>query len=194
MVPSGRDLYALEPNHQELDRISGNGHVTRVVDFSKTFPGNTDWRGPSAIARYRDALYVGTLTPFPIRVGAAQVFKVNPKTGHFSVFADGLTTVLGLAFSNTGALDVLENVRRAGQPSARAGTDRQDQGPPPHNNHNRPECAYGYDIRPGWQPLRFGQWLRCSAWRRRGVEDHAVNAARCSCTADLTDIRMVIGE
>jgi hypothetical protein len=49
-VAVGQTLYALEPNHQELDRISANGQVSRVVDFSSFFPGNTDWRGPTAIA------------------------------------------------------------------------------------------------------------------------------------------------
>jgi hypothetical protein len=52
MVSVGRDLYATEPNHQELDRIAPNGRVSRVLDFSKSFPGNTDWRGPTAIARH----------------------------------------------------------------------------------------------------------------------------------------------
>ncbi len=32
----------MEPSHQELDRITADGHVSRVIDFSKTFPGNTD--------------------------------------------------------------------------------------------------------------------------------------------------------
>jgi sugar lactone lactonase YvrE len=54
------------------------------------------------------SLYIGTLTPFPVKVGAAQVFKVDPATGHFSVYAADLTTVLGLAFGHDGALYVLE--------------------------------------------------------------------------------------
>ena len=147
MVAAGRDLYALEPNHQELDRISGNGHVTRIVDFSKTFPGNTDWRGPTAIARYRDALYVGTLTPFPIHVGAAQVFKVNPKTGHFSVFADGLTTVLGLAFGKNGALYVLETSVGPGNPAPGRGQIVRIKG------HHRRTIATGLSVPTG---ITFG--------------------------------------
>jgi len=38
-VTAGRDFYAVEPNHQELDKITGDGHVSRVADFSKFFPG-----------------------------------------------------------------------------------------------------------------------------------------------------------
>jgi hypothetical protein len=109
MTRFGRDLYATEPNHQELDRISSDGQVTRVVDFSKTFPGNTDWQGPTAVVRHGDSLYVGTLTRFPTVLGAAQVFKVNPRTGQFTVFAGDLTTILGLAFDEDGALYVLQS-------------------------------------------------------------------------------------
>jgi hypothetical protein len=38
-VTAGRGFYAVEPNHQELDKISGDGHVTRVIDFSAFLPG-----------------------------------------------------------------------------------------------------------------------------------------------------------
>jgi sugar lactone lactonase YvrE len=87
-----------------------------VVDFSQAFPGNTDWRGPTAVVRHGDSLYVGTLTPFPTVVGAAQVFKVNPRTGQFSVFAGGLSTILGLAFDEDGALYVLQSKPVTGFP------------------------------------------------------------------------------
>ena len=107
-VAVGRTLYAVEPNTQDLVRIEANGHVSRIVDFSTFFPGNTDWRGPTSIAYHDGWLYVGTLTPFPVMPGKAQVFKVNPRTGAFTVFADGLSTILGLTFDKNGALYVLE--------------------------------------------------------------------------------------
>lgn len=107
-VAVGRTLYAVEPNTQDLVRIEANGHVSRIVDFSTFFPGNADWRGPTAIAYHDGWLYVGTLTPFPVTPGKAQVFKVNPRTGAFTVFADGLSTILGLTFDENGALYVLE--------------------------------------------------------------------------------------
>ena len=120
-VAAGRDFYAVEPNHQELDRITANGHVSRVIDFSKTFPGNTDWRGPTAMTSRGGSLYIGTLTPFPVKVGAAEIFKVNPRTGQFSVFATGLTTALGLAFGADGALYVLEMSVKNGGPAPNTG-------------------------------------------------------------------------
>jgi hypothetical protein len=118
---AGDRFYAVEPNHQELDKITADGRVSRVVDFSRFFPGNTDWRGPTALTSHAGALYVGTLTPFPVTVGAAQVFKVNPATGHFTVYAAHLTTVLGLAFGHDGALYVLEMSVHNGGPAPATG-------------------------------------------------------------------------
>ena len=120
-VTAGRGFYAVEPNHQELDKITASGHVRRVIDFSKTFPGNTDWRGPTAMTSRGGSLYIGTLTPFPVKAGAAEVFKVNPRTGRFSVFAAHLTTVLGLAFGPDGALYVLEMSVRNNGPAPATG-------------------------------------------------------------------------
>jgi sugar lactone lactonase YvrE len=120
-VTAGDDFYAVEPNHQELDKITGDGHVSRVIDFSRFFPGNTDWRGPTAMISRCGSLYIGTLTPFPVKVGAAEVFKVDPRTGRFSVFATGLTTVLGLAFGEDGALYVLEMSVKDGGPAPNTG-------------------------------------------------------------------------
>jgi len=122
MTAKGNALYAIEPNHQEMDRIqTANGHISRVVDFSKTFIAPADWRGPTAITRDGGSFYVGTLTPFPPVVpGNAQVFKVNPG-GHFTLFAGGLTTVLGLAVDSSDRLYVLEMSDAAGFPTPGAG-------------------------------------------------------------------------
>ena len=120
-VTAGRNFYAVEPNHQELDKITGDGHVSRVIDFSRFFPGNTDWHGPTAMTSRGGSLYIGTLTPFPVKGGAAEVFKVNPANGHFSVFASGLTTVLGVAFGREGALYVLELSVKNGGPAPATG-------------------------------------------------------------------------
>jgi hypothetical protein len=120
-TPAGDSFYAVEPNHQELDKITASGHVSRVVDFSRFFPGNTDWRGPTAMTSHAGSLYIGTLTPFPVKVGAAQVFRVNPATGHFTVYAARLTTVLGLAFGHNGALYVLEMSVHNGGPAPATG-------------------------------------------------------------------------
>jgi hypothetical protein len=117
MVPVGDALYALEPNHQELDRIdTSSGGVSRVVDFSRRFVAPLDWRGPTSIARNGGSFYVGTLMPFPIVPGSAQVFKVSPN-GDYRLFAGGFTTVLGLAFDRIGRLYVLEMSNAPGFPT-----------------------------------------------------------------------------
>jgi LPXTG-motif cell wall-anchored protein len=51
--------------------------------------------------------YAGTLSQFPVKTGAAQILKIDP-SGHFSVYASGLTAVLGIAFDRQGQLYALE--------------------------------------------------------------------------------------
>jgi hypothetical protein len=127
-VTAGHGFYVVEPNHQEPDKIAGDGHVSRVIDFSKFFPGNTDWRGPTAMTSRGGLLYIGTLTPFPVKVGEAEVFRVNPRTGRFSVFASHLTTILGLAIGRDGALYVLEMSVKSGGSAPATGEVLRIQG------------------------------------------------------------------
>jgi hypothetical protein len=109
MVAVGGDLFAVEPNHQEIDRISPTtGEISRLIDISISYPGPTNWQGPTSIAYHNGNFFVGTLNPFPIVPGSAKVFKITP-TGQISVFASGLTTILGVAFDSAGRLYVLEN-------------------------------------------------------------------------------------
>ncbi|HYM83140.1 MAG TPA: ScyD/ScyE family protein, partial [Candidatus Dormibacteraeota bacterium] len=77
-------------------------------DFSRGFPGNSDWRGPTTIANDGGVFYFGTLTPFPLIPGAAQVYRLNAG-GHYTLFAGGLTAVVGVAFDSAGRLYALEN-------------------------------------------------------------------------------------
>jgi len=103
------DLYAAQPNQQEIDQISpATGEIHRVIDISKTDPGLTDWKGPTSLVFHNGNFYFGTLTPFPVVQGAASIYKLTPD-GHLSVFASGFTTILGIAFDNHNRLYVLEN-------------------------------------------------------------------------------------
>lgn len=101
MISVGGALYALEPNHGELDRITRDGRITRIADISAT-EGHVV---PAALVFHEGAFYVGTLTPFPAST-AAKVYRIT-RTGEISVVVEGLTTVLGLAFHG-GQLYVLE--------------------------------------------------------------------------------------
>jgi hypothetical protein len=108
MVAVGGDLYAVEPNHQELDKITTAGVVTRVVDFSVSFPAPANWIGPTALTFHNGNFYVGTLNPFPIVQGSSKIFRVTP-TGQVTQIGTGFTTIVGLAFGPDGHLYVLEN-------------------------------------------------------------------------------------
>jgi hypothetical protein len=104
MVAVHGDLYVVEPNHGELDAVTRKGVVSRIIDISAS-QGHIV---PTAVA-YRDGdFYVGNLNPFPIVDGSSKVYRIT-KGGDIQVFADNLTTVLGLAFDDEDRLYVLEN-------------------------------------------------------------------------------------
>jgi hypothetical protein len=110
MIAVRGDLYAVEPNHSEIDRISPvTGAITRVVDMS-----SEPWWGPTSIA-YRGNFFVGNLGPFPVSPGTEQIRKLTP-SGNFKTWATGLTTVLGLAFDQDNRLYALESMTAPGFP------------------------------------------------------------------------------
>jgi hypothetical protein len=64
---------------------------------------------PTSIVEGPDGFYyVSQLTGFPFPVGAANVFRVNPRTGAFTIYARGFTNIMDLAFDRDGTLYVLE--------------------------------------------------------------------------------------
>jgi hypothetical protein len=117
MVAVRGDLYATEPNQQEIDRISPTtGKINRVVDVS---PSSKTWVGPTGIT-YHGNFFFGNLSPFPISPGSANVFKLTP-SGNFKGWDAGFTTVVGLAFDNHDRLYVLELSDAPGFPTPGAG-------------------------------------------------------------------------
>jgi len=118
MIAVRGDLYAVEPNHQEIVRISpATGEIRRIVDVSAFYPPpniNRNWVGPTALV-YRGNFFFGNLGPFPVEPGTQQVRKLTP-SGHFMTWATGLSTVVGLAFDNRGRLYVLESMTNPGFP------------------------------------------------------------------------------
>jgi len=103
MVAVRGKLYAVEPNHGELDVISPDGMIRRVADISAT-QGHFV---PTAIA-YHGNFYVGNLGTFPIQEGSSKILKVTP-SGQVETVVTGLTTVLGVAFDAEGYMYILEN-------------------------------------------------------------------------------------
>ncbi len=111
MVAVRGDLYAVEPNHGEIDQISPEtGAIHRVVDVSAS-QGHIV---PTAIA-YRGNFFFGNLGTFPIFPGTEKLFKLTP-SGQLKEWASGLTTVLGLAFDQEERLYVLESMTAPGFP------------------------------------------------------------------------------
>jgi hypothetical protein len=147
MASLGNDLYATESNHQELVRITPGGKIAGVVDFSKRYPDHVSYQGPTGLAAYRGALYVGSLGGYPTVKGSANIFKVDPKTGKYSVFVKKLTTVVALAFGPDGTLFVLENSARPGFPTPGFGKIVMIKG------HQRKTIATGFNLPMG---MTFG--------------------------------------
>jgi hypothetical protein len=104
MVAVHDDLYAVEPNHGELVKVSTkDGKISRVIDISAS-QGHVV---PTAIA-HRGAFYVSNLGTFdPDQLNTQSVFRITAG-GQLSVVATGLSKVLGLAFGEHGQLYVLE--------------------------------------------------------------------------------------
>jgi hypothetical protein len=103
MIAVGGALFAVEPNHGELDMITTDGQIHRIADISAT-QGHIV---PTAVA-YHGNFYVGNLNTFPIQDGSSKVLKITP-SGQVKTFATGFTTILGLAFDHQHRLYVLEN-------------------------------------------------------------------------------------
>jgi hypothetical protein len=96
------NLYAIEPNHGELDSITPGGIVTRLADIS-------DSQGhivPTAMAYHDGSFYVGNLGEFPAEQHS-KILRVD-QYGNVHFVADELTTVLGVAFDKAGDLYALQ--------------------------------------------------------------------------------------
>ena len=116
MIAGTNALYAVEPNHGELVRVSTiSGSVTRVADISAS-QGHIV---PTAIAGFYGNFFVGNLNTFPIVEGSSKILKITP-TGDVTTVVNGLTTVLGVQFDSRGRMYVLQNT--TGNPEPTPGT------------------------------------------------------------------------
>ena len=117
MVVAGSTLYAVEPNHGELDAITTDGQIKRVVDISNS-QGHIV---PTAIAYGGKNFFVGNLERFPIEGDTSKVMKITPE-GEITTIAIDFSTILGLAFDSKHRLYVLENT--TGNPFPTPGTGK----------------------------------------------------------------------
>jgi secreted PhoX family phosphatase len=117
MTAAHEVLFAVEPNHGELDAITTGGGIRRVTDISR-IQGHIV---PTAIANDGHNFYVSNLDTFPIKDGSSKIMKITPP-GSLTTVAINFTTVLGLAFDSKGRLYVLENT--TGNPFPTPGTGK----------------------------------------------------------------------
>ncbi len=115
MISRGGNLYAVEPNHGELDRILLNGKIQRVIDISAS-QGHIV---PTSFAFRHGDFYVGNLSTFPVVPGASEILKINTG-GKIKATIPGLTTVVGIAFDKEGQMYALETDTAAGFPGPAA--------------------------------------------------------------------------
>ena len=113
MVAAKGALYAVEPNHGEVDRVTIGGHVSRLIDVSAAaFPlGLGAPQGhivPTAITFHDHNFYLTNLDVFdPGFQNQSRVFRITPD-GQLETVAGGLNAALGVAFDGQGRLYALE--------------------------------------------------------------------------------------
>jgi hypothetical protein len=108
------DLYVVEPNHGELDKVTTKGKITRVIDISAA-EGHIV---PTCQIFHDGNFYVGNLDTYPLSDLSA-IYKITPG-GQISVVASGFSAVLGITFDEVGGMYILENT--TGNPTPTPGT------------------------------------------------------------------------
>jgi hypothetical protein len=99
-----------------IDVVNHRGRVSNLAVFANRLVPNPDGGPdipmqavPTSVVEGPDhQYYVSQLTGFPFPPGAANVYRVNPRTGAVTVFASGFTNIMDLAFGKNGTLYVLE--------------------------------------------------------------------------------------
>jgi hypothetical protein len=102
MQAVGNYLYAVEPNHGEIDKIDHAGHVSRFVDISATLGHIV----PTSVVFHNGSFYMVNLSSFPI-TGNSNVYKIT-LDGKISTVASGFSMAQGITFDEAGGIYVLE--------------------------------------------------------------------------------------
>ncbi len=102
MVNVRGDLYVVEANHGEMVKVTTDGMITRVIDFSARYGHIV----PTAVA-YHGNFFVGNLRTFPLVKGSSNIYKVTPG-GSVKIWATDFTGILGVAFDAQNRMYVLE--------------------------------------------------------------------------------------
>jgi hypothetical protein len=103
MISVDKDFYVVEANQGQLLKVTLDGTVTRVVDFSASYGHIV----PTDVNYYHGNFYVGNLGAFPIVDGTQNIYKVTPG-GQIEIAATGFTAIVGLVIDKKGRIYVLE--------------------------------------------------------------------------------------
>jgi hypothetical protein len=116
MTQGGGKLYTVNPNGGQVVELTPSSATFReVIDISAS-QGHVV---PTPIVYHDGALYVSSLGTFPAQQGGQKVYKIAPD-GTMTVYATGLTAVVGLAFDAKGQLYALETFTGAPFPGPSA--------------------------------------------------------------------------
>ena len=118
MIAVGRALYPMDSNHGELDRVTPDGQIHRVVDISARL-GHVV---PTALVNHHGRFSFGNLGLFGAPDGTTpneHVWDIT-RRGRVQVRASGIEQVLGLAFRH-GRLYALEMSTTPGGPTPGTG-------------------------------------------------------------------------
>jgi hypothetical protein len=110
MIAVRDNLYAVNPNGGNVERITPDGQISRVIDISATF-GHVV---PTALA-YHGNFYIGNLFLFPSQPDNAHVYKFN-LGAQIKIWRADLSSVLGVVFDNRDRMYVLETTTGANGP------------------------------------------------------------------------------
>ncbi len=103
MIAVDDALFVIEPNHGELDKVTQEGEISRVIDIS----ASAGHIVPTSVVYHNEQFYIGNLSIFPVPVGAAGITEVS-SDGEFIHQTLGLSMVTDIAFDQEGRLYALE--------------------------------------------------------------------------------------
>jgi hypothetical protein len=109
LIDRGRAVIA-DAGGNSVIRTGHRGRLEALSVFPSIPPGPEGMQAvPTGVVEGPDGFYyVSQLTGFPFPVGGANVFRVDPRTGAYTVYASGFTNIMDLDFGRDGTLYVLE--------------------------------------------------------------------------------------
>ena len=117
IIRDGKKFIVADAGGNAIDTVDMWGRVRNLAVFPNVMAENPFappgtmmpmQAVPTSVVEGPDGqYYVSQLTGFPFPVGAAKIFKVNPRSGAVSEFASGFTNLMDLAFGRDGTLYAL---------------------------------------------------------------------------------------